>query len=165
MKIKDIALIGMMSAILLGVQVAFAFIPNVEMVSLLIILYSLIFRHKALYIIYVFVALEGILYGIGLWWFNYLYVWLVLYCITFLFRKVSSSLMWAVISGAYGLSFGALCSVQYFVTGGVPSGIAYWIAGIPYDIAHGIGNFAIALILFHPLYSILNKIYRQIDPS
>ena len=161
MKIRDITMIGMMSAILLVLQLALAFIPNIEMVSLLIIIYTLIFGRKTLFIIYVFVVLEGIVYGIGLWWFSYLYIWAILYLITYLFQKVRSPIIWAVINSAYGFSFGALYAIPYFITGGIQTGIAYWVAGIPFDISHGIGNFVIALLLFHPIYYILDKLNKK----
>ncbi len=161
LKVIDIVIIGMMSALLLAVQVTLSFLPNIELVSLLIILYTLIYGRKTLYIIYVFIALEGIIYGIGLWWFNYLYVWTVLYIITLLLKKVHSSMLWSIISGLYGLSFGALCSIPYFITGGFTSGLAYWVAGIPFDITHGVANFTVAMVLFHPLYYVLDKVYKR----
>lgn len=161
MRIKDIATIGMTSAIMITVQVALRFIPNIELVSLLIILYTLVYRWKALYIIYVFVVVEGLIYGIGLWWINYLYVWTVLFIIVMLFRSVKSTLIWAAVSGAYGLSFGALCSIPYFISGGSASGFAYWVQGIPFDLLHCAGNFVVALMLFHPLYLLLDKINKQ----
>ncbi len=163
MRIKDIAIIGTLSAIMVALQVALSFLPNIELVSLLIILFTLIFRWKALIITYVFVALEGLIYGIGLWWLNYLYVWAVLFLLVMLFRKISSPFLWAVISGAYGLSFGALCSIPYFITGGIPSGFAYWVQGIPFDLMHGAGNFVAALILFRPLYYVLNRIDKSLS--
>lgn len=159
--VKDIALIGMMSAILLAVQIGFSFLPNIELISLLIILYTLIFGWRALYIIYVFVAVEGLVYGFGLWWFSYLYIWTVLYLITKVFHKLRSPLYWAVISGAYGLSFGALYSLVVVITSGIHSGLASWVQGIPFDIAHCIGNFMITLLLFKPLYFVLVKLNRQ----
>lgn len=39
---------GLFSAILLGVQLAFAFLPNIELVSLLIILYTRHLKYRAL---------------------------------------------------------------------------------------------------------------------
>jgi energy-coupling factor transport system substrate-specific component len=161
MRIKDIAIIGMMSAIMIAVQVVLGFIPNIELVSLLVILYTLVFGWNALYIIYVFVAVEGLIYGIGPWWINYLYIWTVLFIIAMLLRRMKTTLLWAVISGAFGLSFGALCSIPYFITGGINSGFAYWVQGIPFDLAHCAGNFIAALVLFRPLYLILDKINRQ----
>jgi energy-coupling factor transport system substrate-specific component len=158
-------MIGMQAAVLLVLQVALRFIPNVEIVSLLIILYTLIFGRKTIYTIYVFVFLEGIVYGIGLWWFNYLYVWLVLYMITLIFHKNNSAFYWAVISGSFGLSFGLLCSIPYFITGGLPSGFAYWVNGILFDLVHGLGNFIAAITLYKPLYYILDKLNKQLQRS
>jgi len=161
MRIKDIVIIGMMSALLLIVQVGLGFLPNIELVSLLIILYTLIFGRKTLYIIYVFVAMEGLLYGFGLWWFSYLYLWTILFIITMIFRKERSSLFWAIISGAFGISFGALCSILNIFLSGIPSAVAFWFSGIPFDILHGIGNYAIALMLFKPLYHLLNEVHKK----
>lgn len=163
MRIRDIAIIGMMGAILIAVQVILSFLPNIELVSLLVILYSLIFGRKAIYIIYVFVFVEGLLYGIGLWWLNYLYVWTILFIIVMLLRKLHSAFLWAVISAGFGICFGALCSIPYFITGGIASGLAYWVSGIPFDITHGISNFIITLVLFYPLYSILDKINKRTE--
>lgn len=168
MRIKDIALIGMLSAILFAVQAALRFLPNIELVSLLIIIYTIIFRKKTVYIIGVFVLLEGLLYGFGLWWIDYLYIWYILYLLVLAFHKERSPFLWAVLSGAYGLSFGALCSIPSFFLGflngslakGLHSAFSFWISGIPYDIFHGIGNFFIALLLFHPLLSILEKLSK-----
>ncbi|HHV11735.1 MAG TPA: hypothetical protein GXX75_15790 [Clostridiales bacterium] len=163
MKVKDIAIIGMLSAIMVAAQFSLSFLPNIELVSLLIIMYTLVFGWRALYIIYVFVIIEGLIYGFGLWWFSYLYIWLILYIITRLFHKARSPLHWAIISGAYGLSFGALYSIVVIITSGIQGGLASWVQGIPFDIAHCAGNFAVTLILFKPLYFILNKLKLQLE--
>ena len=108
--------------------------------------------------VYAFVFLEGITYGFGLWWINYLYVWTVLCFITLVFRKQTSFVCWSIISGFFGLAFGALCSLPYFFISGPSGAFAYWIAGIPSDITHCIGNVFLCLILFKPLHYILMKI-------
>ncbi len=163
MRAKDIALIGMMSAIMITAQVALSFLPNIELVSMLIILSTLIFGWRALYIIYVFVAVEGLIYGFGLWFINYLYVWTVLFVLVLLLRKLNSAFLWAVISGLYGLCYGALCSIPYFITGGPASGFAYWVQGVPFDLLHGAGNLIVMLILYHPLYSLLTQIKKRME--
>ncbi|MDF2542989.1 MAG: hypothetical protein K0S47_2707 [Herbinix sp.] len=164
MRIKDIVLISMMSAMLVCVQVALGFLPNIELVSLLIILFTIQYGKKTIYIIYVFVLLEGLIYGFHLWWINYLYVWDVLFIIALIFKKERSPVFWAVVSGMYGLSYGALCSIPYFFMGGFPTALAYWFNGIPFDIPHGIGNFIIALVLFTPLNRLLQFINSRRDP-
>ncbi|MDF2610629.1 MAG: hypothetical protein K0R92_2103 [Lachnospiraceae bacterium] len=164
MRIRDIVIIGMLASILIAVQVGLGFLPNIELVSILIIVYSLVLHKKAVYIISVFIIIEGIIYGFGLWWINYLYIWFILYFITTLLTKTKSALTWALISGSYGLSFGALCSIPYLfigsvegsILGGLQMAFSYWLSGIPFDIAHGIANFIIAFVLFKPLYMLLS---------
>lgn len=157
LKVKDIAQIGMMIATIEVAKNALAFLPNVELVTLLFILYTLTFGRKVLFVVPAFILLEGTIYGFGLWWVMYLYTWPLLVFITWLFRRQESVLFWSVLSGVFGLMFGALCSISYFIGGGVAAGVAWWIAGIPYDILHCIANFLICLILYVPLRGILHK--------
>lgn len=159
--IKDIAVIGMMSAILIATFLVIGFLPNIELVSLLIILYTLVFGWKAIFIIYTFVLVDGIIYGFGLNWVLYLYVWLILFLIARLFKNLRSPFYWGIISGLFGLFFGAFDSLIYVVIGGVNTGIAHWVAGIGYDVLHCIGNFITALLLFKPLYNILDRLNKQ----
>ena len=161
--IRDIVICGMFSALLLVLQVALAILPNIELVSLFVIVYTLVFKRKTLVIIYTFALLEGLFYGFGIWWFMYLYVWTILYIIVCAFRKNDSSVFWAVTGGFFGLIYGALCSIPYLIAGGIGAGITWWIRGIPYDILHGVGNFIIILILFRPIYSVLYKMYYGME--
>ena len=150
-------MMGILTAIVLVAQVAMGFLPNIELVTLLFILYTLIFGKKVFLIIYTFVLLEGIIYGFGTWWFNYLYVWSVQAVVTLLFRKQTSVVFWSILSGFYGLTFGALCAVIYFFIGGPSAAFSYWISGIAYDIPHCIGNVVLCLMLYKPLRFILEK--------
>lgn len=151
MKAKDIVLIGALSALLFISQTVLSFLPGVELVSVLLIAITLVLGKKTLYVIYTFAVCEGLVYGFGVWWIMYLYIWTILYFLVRIFRKQSSKLFWAVLSGGYGLVFGALCSIPYFFIGGVGGGIAYWVRGIPVDLVHGLGNFIIALIALSPI--------------
>ena len=158
--VKELVLIALLSALLLVFQVGLSFLPNIEVVSLLVILYTLFFKNKTLYIIYLFALLEGLIYGFGIWWIMYLYVWTILWGITLLFKEEKNPIIWAFISGFFGLFFGTLCSVPYFITGGVHMGISWIIAGLQMDIIHGISNFLVTLLLFQPLYTAFQKVYH-----
>lgn len=158
---KDIVIVGIMSAILITVQIALSFMPNIELVSLLIILSTIVFGWKTLYIIYVFVFAEGFIYGFGSWWISYTYVWTVLMLITMAFKNNRSPFFWAIVSGAYGLCFGALSSIPYVFIGGASMALSGFISGIPFDVAHCIGNYALTLVLFKPLYNLFDWINRK----
>lgn len=157
MKARDIVTIGALSSVLFLSQIAFAFLPNIELVSILVIAFTLVLGRKTLYIIYVFALCEGIYYGFGIWWIMYLYVWTILYFMVRLFRKQTGKLFWAALSGGYGLIFGALCSIPYFFISGIGGGLAYWVSGIPFDLIHGAGNFVVALVTLEPILWILRQ--------
>ena len=72
--------------------------------------------------------------------------------------RSESPLVWSMISGAYGLAFGFLCALPYFVSGGVGGGMAYWISGLHFDVLHCVGNVVVCLVLNKPLYYILKKL-------
>lgn len=160
-KAYTLALMGLCTAILFLGQVFFAILPNIEVVSLLIIIYSLFFGKKVFWILYAFVFLEGFLYGFGIWWFNYLYVWSILACVVLWQKENTSALFWAIISGFFGLSFGGLCALPYIVLSGWRAAFAYWISGLTFDLLHCAGNFVLCFFLFRPLYRLFDFILKK----
>ena len=72
-----------------------------------------------------------------------------------------TDLGWAMLSGVYGLAFGALCGIVDVFIGGFGYAAAKWISGIPFDISHCLGNFFIALILFKPMRKLLEQQYGK----
>ena len=83
--LKDLILSGLFGALLLAVQVVLAPLPNVELVSLLVALYAIEFPRQIPGALAVFVLLEGLIYGFGIWWVMYLYVWPLLAAVCWLF--------------------------------------------------------------------------------
>ncbi len=150
-RLKDIALIGIMAALLYAVQIALRLLPNIELVSFLTLLFFVYFGIRGLIASYVFVIIEGLTYGFGTWWLIYLYIWAVLYLFVRICRQNRSPLIWALILGLYGLLFGALSSIVYFFLLGPSGGLSFFLAGIPYDITHMIGNFLAGLLLTKPV--------------
>ena len=150
---RDVTALSLAIALVFVLQIAMAPLPNLEPVTLLFVLYTLHFGRKTLLIVYSFALLEGVYYGFHLWWVMYLYVWTILYLIVRLLsrKRRHGALFWAVTAGLYGLAFGFLCCFPYVALGGIEMALSWWIAGIPFDIPHGIGNFVIMLVLFHPL--------------
>lgn len=167
LSIKDIAIIGIMVATMTAFKYAMSLLPNIEPVSLLIILYTLFLGPKVIYAIIVFVFVEGLIYGFGSWWICYFYIWPLLAILTYILGKTvadSKHTVWyfSILSGAFGLFFGALTSIPQFIIGGFSFGFNYFIAGIPYDLIHCVANFTICLVLFNPLHTTLNKISKYI---
>ena len=164
--VQDIAMIGMMTAVMEVSKLALSFLPNVELVTFWVILFTLFFGPKTIYSILVFILIEISIYGIHTWVIMYLYIWPLLALIVYLFRKVNSIWFYAVLSGLYGVLFGFFCAIPYIfigaVDGGIKSGLLmafnWWVAGIPFDIIHGVANLVLMLVLYYPVRSLFCKL-------
>ncbi len=161
--LMDTVLFGVLGALMFALKLAMAALPNIEPVSLLIMVFAVVFGWKALYPVFLYVILEILVYGLGIWNVYYLYVWPILAVSALLLRKMESPLGWAVLSGAFGLLFGALCGITDVFIGGFAYAAAKWVSGIPFDLLHCAGNFVIALTLFTPLRRLLTRLYGQIQ--
>ena len=160
--VGQIALFGVLGALTFGVKVAMSWLPNIEPVSLFVMVFAVVFGKKCLYPIYLYVALEILIYGLGTWNLMYLYVWALLAVAAYLMRNTEHPLAWALLSGIFGLAFGALCAPVDLLLGDIGYVISKWISGIPFDVMHCAGNFIMALVLFVPMRKLVEKLYRKI---
>lgn len=154
-------LFGILGAFTFAAKYVMSFLPNIEPVSLMVMLFAVVFGKKWVYPVYLYVAMEILFYGINLWNLNYLYIWAVLAVAACLLRDMKHPLGWALLAGVFGLLFGALCGIVDVFIGGTTYALSKWISGIPFDIAHCAGNFIIVLVIFQPLRELLEKLYRK----
>ena len=161
--LKEIALFGVLGALTFGAKVAMSGLPNIEPVSLMVMLFAAIFGWKALYPVYLYVLMEVLLYGINLWNINYLYIWTVLLVAAYFMRRLQNPIWWALLSGFFGLTFGLLCSPVYVFLNGWDFALRWWLAGLGFDVLHAIGNFVITLVLFTPMRKLLERLYRTLQ--
>ena len=162
----DIALVAMMVAVIEVFKFAMVGLPNIELTSFWLILFSKNFGKKVYFVVPVFVVLEGMIFGFNLWWISYLYCWPLLILVTRIFRNNNSATLWSVISAVFGLLFGALCAIPYLFTGtdlrsGLTLAFNWWVAGIPWDIAHCIGNFILMMLLYKPLSKVMLRLQKH----
>lgn len=166
--VQDIAQIGMMVAIIEVCKVVLMGLPNIELTTFWIIMFSIYFGNKVFWVIPVFTLLEGALFGFHIWWVMYLYMWPLLALLARLLKKVDSVWAYSILSSMFGFLFGLFCAIPYVVIGtaedgilnGLYTGFTWWVAGIPYDLIHGIGNFVFMFILHKPIRNIMNKLPR-----
>ena len=154
-------LFAVLGALTFAAKYVMAPLPNIEPVSLMVMLFAVTFGKKAVYPIYLYVAMELLFYGIGTWNIMYLYVWGILAVAAWACRGMEHALGWALLSGGFGLLFGALCAPVDAAIGGLGYAVSKWISGIPFDLAHCAGNFVIALVLFRPMRRLIGKQYKQ----
>ena len=156
-------LFGVLGALTFALQVVMGPLPNIEPVSLMVLLFGAVFGWRGLYPVYVFVVMEILFYGIQLWNINYLYIWAVLFLGARMLQNSENPLAWSLLAGVFGLFFGALCAPVYLFSGGLSFAVSWWVSGIPFDAIHCVGNFAMALVLFLPLKKLLTKLYRKMQ--
>lgn len=157
-----LVLLSQLGVLLFVLKIAMAGLPNIEPVSLLVMVYTVTLGRWALIPIYLYVALEYMVWGLNLWSICYLYIWLLLWVLSRLLRRMNSALGWAVLSGAFGMSFGALCALVYIPVDGWAFAFSWWVSGIPFDALHCAGNFFMALALFSPLKKWMEKALQKI---
>ena len=168
--VKEIALMGMMVAVIESCKIALSFLPNVETTTFWLILFTLFFGWRIVFVVPVFILLEVSMYGPHLWVIMYAYIWPLLVLLVFFFRKQTNVWFWCILSGFFGLSFGMLCAIPYVVIGtvgnslrsGLYAGFTWWVAGIPWDLVHGVANFLIMMVLYNPVKGIMVQVKKMI---
>lgn len=157
--VKDVAYLGMSLAILEASKLALDLLPNIEVVTLLFIVYTIFYGRKTILVAIGFTAIECFLKGFNVWSFMYLYIWPLLIIIVYYANRHKVGYgFYCILSGFFGLFFGMFCSIPYLFIGGWSMAVTWWIAGIPYDIIHCVSNFVLCLLLFKPLCAIMRKV-------
>ena len=127
-------------------------IPNVHLLGVLTIAYTVVYREKALYPIYTYVILNGILCGFAAWWVPYLYLWTLLWGAVMLLPKQMPKkvrpIVYMTVCAAHGFLFGTLYAPAQAILFGLNfKGMIAWIvAGLPWDAIHGVSNFFCGLL-------------------
>ena len=152
----------MMGALIFAAKMALYALPNININAVLIILCAVFFGWKAMFSVGIYVMLEGLVNGFHIWWFGYLYTWPLLAAIALLMRRCRSALTWACMAAVFGLVFGPLMYLEYFaINGGWEMFLVMWVQGIPFDLLHCGGNFVLTLVLFKPLYRVMEHLLGQ----
>ncbi|MCR4924229.1 MAG: hypothetical protein K5931_09520 [Lachnospiraceae bacterium] len=163
LSVKEITYLGASLAMIEVSKLALDFLPNVELVTLLFIVFTIFYGKKTILIALGFTFIECLLKGFNIWSIMYLYIWPLLIIIVCIAHKCKVDyLFYCILSAFFGLFFGMFCSIPYLFIGGFKMALTWWVAGIPYDILHCVSNFIVCLILFNPLCRIMKKVMAGI---
>ncbi len=159
----------MLGALMYTSKILMEAFPNIHLLGMFTIVYTLVYRKKALYPIYIFVTVLGLFNGFATWWVPYLYIWTILWGMTMLLPKripdKVGAIVYPMLCGLHGILFGILYAPAQALLFGLDfEGMLAWIAaGFPFDVLHGIGNFAAGFLIV-PLTKLLRKLQAQADP-
>ena len=159
---KELAIFSMLGAVMYASKIIMEWAPNIHLLGTFTIAFTIVYRKKALYPIYIYVMLLGMLNGFATWWVPHLYLWTVLWGITMLLPKhmpkVIRGFVYMIISSLHGFAYGILYAPAQAILFGLSfEGMIAWIiSGLPFDITHGISNF-ICGILIVPIIATLRR--------
>ena len=163
---REVAVFGMLGAVMYVSKVIMEVAPNVHLLGVFVIAYTVVYGKKALYPIYIYIFLNGIFSGFATWWIPYLYIWTVLWAVVMLLPKQMPKkirpLVYMVVCAMHGFLFGTLYApAQALLYGLSFEGMIAWIiAGLPWDFIHGVSNFICGLLIM-PIVSILRRLERS----
>ena len=150
---KEIAVFSMLGAVMYASKIIMEFAPNIHLLGVFTIAFTMVYRKKALYPIYTYVILNGVLCGFATWWFPYLYLWTVLWGAAMLLpRNIPEKIqppVYMAVCAAHGFLFGTLYAPAQAILYGLDfQGMAAWIiAGLPMDLIHGVSNFFCGILI------------------
>jgi hypothetical protein len=162
--VRKLVLLALLAASALALQIALAFIPNVELVTLWFLVIGLTLSFKeSLIVVFVFTLLEALVWGFGDWVLGYLWIWTVWIILVRLFKPIlkDKTHYWALLGAFFGFAFGFLFAIQHAILYGFNMGVVYWIRGISFDIIHAFSNYSLILILFTPISKVFNNLLRK----
>jgi len=166
-RLRLLSVFAMLGALMFISDILMEFLPNVHIVGVLTVVYTIVYRAKALIPIYIYVFLNGLFSGFGIWWLAYLYVWAILWGAAMLVpirlsRRVRL-ILYTVICTSHGLLFGVLYAPVQMIINSDLNYIISWIAVgfVTADIYHAIGNCIFGILLIIPLSELLLRFERR----
>ncbi len=163
--VQELVVFAMLGSVMYCSKIIMEWAPNVHLLGMFTMIFTLCYRVKALVPIYVYVMLNGLFSGFAMWWIPYLYIWTILWGVTMLLPKnLPDKFAWIypLICGLHGLAFGTLYApvqaIMFHLN--FKQTIAWIAAGLPFDAIHALGNLAAGFLIF-PLV----KLIRRIDPN
>ena len=161
--VREMIIFSMLGTIMFCSKLIMDALPNIHLIGALTMIYTLVYRKRALYPIYIFATLTGLYGGFGLWWVPYLYIWTILWGVTMLLPKNLTpklgAIIYPLVCSLHGLAYGALYAPAQALLFGLDfEGMVAWIAaGFPFDLLHAGGNLVAGLLIL-PITNLLIKL-------
>ena len=165
-RIREMCIFSMLAALMFCSKIIMEVLPNIHLLGMLTMVYTVVFRYKALIPIYIYVFINGIYSGFATWWVAYVYIWAVLWAMTMLIPrnipKKIAAVIYPVVCSIHGFAFGILYAPAEALIFGLnfKQTLAWIAAGFAFDVIHGISNFVCGLLII-PLSELLFKLNKR----
>ena len=157
---------AMLGTVMFCSKIIMEVLPNIHLLGMFTMTYTVVFRKKALIPIYIYVMLNGVYAGFNAWWVPYLYIWTILWGITMLLPKnmprIAKCIVYPIVCCLHGFAFGILYAPAQALMFGMnfEQMLAWIVAGGVFDVLHGVGNIFAGLLVV-PLSELLVRLMRM----
>jgi hypothetical protein len=160
---KNIVLTAMLAATLTSGKLALSFIPNVEIVTLLIVLYSAVFGKKiSVTAVVIFCIVEGLLYGFSYWLITYFIYWDALALFAgILSARTKSVVFFTVYAVVMTVFFGILSSVVDTFFSSSPDPFRFFMIRYLNGIAFYVTQIVCNAVLFPVAFLQMRKVFEK----
>ena len=162
---KQIARIAVMSATLIVGKFALSFIPNIEVVTTLVIVYAFVFKYDCVFATLVFCTADAFIYPPTIDVIvSYFIYWNLLSILvsTLSELKVKNFSVYLVVGLIMTALFGVITSLLYSLFYGV-NFFAIYVAGLYFYALQLVSTLVFMLVGFKPLTKVLLKIKQKIQ--
>lgn len=167
LNVRETAVFAMLGAVMYVSKIIMELAPNIHLLGVFTIAFTVVYRKKALYPIYTYVLLNGIFSGFATWWIPYLYVWTILWAVVMLLPKnmpkKAQPLVYMVVCALHGFLYGVMYAPAQALLFGLSfeGTIAWIVAGFPFDCIHGVSNFFCGMLIM-PIVSVLRRMENNV---
>ena len=165
--VREMAVFSMLGSVMYASKMIMELLPNIHLLGVFTIAYTVVYRKKALYPIYIYVLLNGIFSGFASWWIPYLYVWSVLWAVVMVLPKKMDKriepFIYMIVCALHGFLYGVIYAPSQALLYGMnfEGMIAWIIAGLPFDMIHGVSNFFCGMLIM-PIVLVLRVAERNV---
>lgn len=163
LSVKELAVFGMLGTLMCISKYVMEILPNMHLLAVFTVAFTVVFRKKALYPIYIFVFIIGLFSGFSVWWLPYLYIWAVLWGAVMIIPKnlnpKIAPFVYIAVCSLHGFLYGTIYAPAQALLFGLDfkGTVAWIIAGLPFDMVHGFSNLCLGVLIV-PIIKVLNKL-------
>lgn len=163
---RELTIFALLGSLMYSSKLIMESIPNVHLLGVFTISFTIVYRQKALYPIYTYVLLCGLFGGFSTWWIPHLYLWTLLWGAAMLLPKNMpkkfAPVVYMLLCAAHGFLYGTLYAPAQAIFFGLnlEGTIAWIVAGLPWDFIHGVSNFFCGMLIV-PIITVLRHLEKH----
>lgn len=164
-QVQHIALLGILTTLCYISRLLFQFLPNVQPVTVILLLITIILGTRdGLIVAILSILISNINLGLGVWTIAQISSFTVIILLTGLIKSQFTRIPFVamiIYAGLTGYVYGFVISAVQAPFFGIQNFWAYYLAGLPFDTLHALGNSGFYFILAPILIPIMNKFLKK----